>query len=129
MIRKALSIFFLSAYLISSTELNQLMKFPLFIKHFIEHKHNDSQLTLVGFIEMHYAHSNENATDYEEDMKLPFKSHDLCSSVSKVSFVPGQWEDFAFQLADTGQEIYSAYQDEFLPSASLSSIWQPPKFC
>lgn len=129
MLRKALSIFFLTIYLISSTELNQLMKFPLFIKHFIEHQDKDAQLTLERFIAMHYADQDINDSDQDEDMKLPFKTHNTCVSSSSVSFVPNNLGDLIINVVCSEQKSYSNYQEEFLPSSYLSSIWQPPKSC
>lgn len=78
---------------------------------------------------MHYANQDIQDDDYDEDMKLPFKKHNVCPGTSLVSFVPANDEEFTFRLSDTGREIYSSYQDVFLPSTSLSSIWQPPKAC
>lgn len=128
-LRKTLSIFFLTIYLISSTEFNQLMKFPLFIKHFIVHKDQDSQLTLERFIAMHYADQDINDADQDEDMKLPFKTHNTCLSSSSVSFVPANLGDLTIKVVSSEQKFYSNYHEKFLPSSYLSSIWQPPKSC
>lgn len=86
-------------------------------------------MSLIGFIEMHYAHEDVKDADYDEDMKLPFKSHNLGFGISSLSFVPGDHKDFIFKLPDTGQEFSFFYKDAFLPSTLLSSIWQPPKAC
>ncbi|MEO6305597.1 MAG: hypothetical protein ABIP51_20710 [Bacteroidia bacterium] len=128
-IRKSFSIFLLSVYLISSTELNQFMKLPLFVKHFIEHKDKDAQLTLSEFIEIHYAHGDVKDADYDEDMKLPFKTHDACSGLSSVSFIPNNFENLSLKPLHSEENSYSHYQEKFLTSSWLSSIWQPPKSC
>jgi hypothetical protein len=105
------------------------MKFPLFIKHFIEHKNKDAQLSLADFIEMHYAESDVKDANYDEDMKLPFKTHNACSGLGGVFFIPNHFADFFTSPLRTGENSYSHYQEKFLASSYLSSIWQPPKSC
>ncbi len=76
---------------------------------------------------MHYTSDDLKDADYDEDMKLPFKSHNICPVTSMVSFVPGNSTDFTFKLPDPVEETYFSYRDSFLSSTLLSSIWQPPK--
>lgn len=105
------------------------MKLPLFVKHFIEHKNKDTQLSLSGFIEMHYAHNDIKHADHDEDMKLPFKTHDACSGISSISFIPHNFDDLLIKPLRSEKNTFSNYQEKFLTSSYLSSIWQPPKFC
>lgn len=105
------------------------MKLPLFVKHFIEHKSKDAELSLSGFIEMHYAHSDVKYADYDEDMKLPFKTHDNCSGVSGISFIPNNFAVLSIKPLYSEKIFYSNYQEKFLTSSCFSSIWQPPKAC
>jgi hypothetical protein len=69
------------------------MKLPLFVKHFIEHKDKDAQLSLSKFIEMHYANTDVKDVDYDEDMKLPFKTHNICIGITSICFIPTSFED------------------------------------
>ncbi len=124
-----MSIFLLSAYLISATELNQLMKIPQFIEHFIVHKGKDSQMSLSEFIEMHYVQSDDKDADHDEDMKLPFKTHNICANGIGISFVPDSFIDLSFKPTSSEEKSYSNYKVKFLTSSYLSSIWQPPKSC
>jgi hypothetical protein len=105
------------------------MKLPLFVKHFIEHKGKDNQLSLSKFIEMHYAHGDVKDADYDEDMKLPFKTHNSCSGISGISFIPNSFIDLCIKPLSSKENSYSHYQERFLTSSYLSSIWQPPKSC
>ncbi|MDP1801412.1 MAG: hypothetical protein Q8L81_08675 [Bacteroidota bacterium] len=105
------------------------MKLPLFVKHFIEHKSMDSHLSLSGFIEMHYAHNDTKDADNDEDMKLPFKTHDACSGITGVSFISNNFADLSIQPLRSAENSYSNYQEKFLTPSCLSSIWQPPKTC
>lgn len=75
--RKYFTIILLVFYLFSSTELSQVIKLPIFIEHFKEHSAANPKLTLFGFIKLHYFNGDPDAPDYETNMKLPFKKHDL----------------------------------------------------
>jgi hypothetical protein len=105
------------------------MKVPLFVKHFIEHKTKDHQLTLLEFIEMHYASTDVKDTDYDEDMKLPFKTHNSCVGITSISFIPNSFADLLIKPILSEENSYFNYQERFLTSSCPSSIWQPPKAC
>lgn len=126
-LKRIFAITLLSVYLISLTELNQLVKLPLLVEHFIKHKEKDSQLSLLAFLDMHYAHGDVKDADYDEDMQLPFKSHDKCVNASFISFVPNNFDDLSAKPVLTENKIYSVYSEQFIQSSYLSFIWQPPK--
>lgn len=128
-LKKGIAIFFLSVYLISLTELNQLVKIPVLIEHFIEHKEKNNELSLWQFLNMHYAHGDVHDVDYDRDMQLPFKSHDGCVGSLIVVFVPGSFSNLVAKAIPTQNNEYSVYTEKLLSSSYLSSIWQPPKFC
>jgi hypothetical protein len=119
----------LSVYLISLTELNQLVKIPVLIEHFIEHKEKNTELSLWQFLDMHYAHGDVKDADYDRDMQLPFKSHDGCISSLMPVFVPGSFSLILERPIPLENNNYFIYTEQFLNSAFLSSIWQPPKSC
>ncbi|MBL7912783.1 MAG: hypothetical protein JNJ41_17095 [Bacteroidia bacterium] len=105
------------------------MKLPLFVKHFFEHKDKDAQLSLFGFIEMHYIHADDNDADHDEDMKLPFKTHNICASGIAISLIPDNFSNLSIKPLRSEKNSYSNYKEKFLSSSYLSSIWQPPKAC
>jgi hypothetical protein len=43
--------------------------------------------------------------------------------------MPSQFEALSQKPVNTKKNAYSVYTDLFLPSAYLSTIWQPPKAC
>lgn len=115
-------------YLFSTTELHQLLKAPLLIEHLIEHKEENSQLTLWQFLQMHYASENVKDKDYDKDMKLPFKTHDNCVA----SFIPVYLPTQKVVIIKPELFIENKYfkpQENLLPSTFLSNIWQPPRSC
>lgn len=119
----------MSVYLISFTELNQLMKLPVFVNHFFVHKGKDARLTLTAFIKMHYTHEDDNDGDRDEDMKLPFKTHAGCSSIGFTSNIHQSLDELFIAPFGEEKNTYANHQEQFLTSAYLASIWQPPKTC
>ena len=128
-LKKIFVISLLSIYLISITELSQLVKLPALVEHFIEHKAKDTSLSLIDFLSNHYAQDNDHDGDEEREMKLPFKSHDGCINSIVSESVPSSFYYLPAKPVFTESKSYSTYTEQFLQSTYLSTIWQPPKFC
>jgi hypothetical protein len=128
-LKKTISLFFLVIYLLSITQLTELLKLPLLIEHYKEHKQQDATLNLSEFLYMHYAHGNVKDADYEKDMKLPFKSM-MSAKIAYVSFFvpfPVFNQNLIMYLKIDTQQ-FSNYS--FIYSAAyLCCIWNPPKSC
>ncbi len=114
-------------YLLSATELNQLLKLPVLFSHFVEHQQIDPSMSFGAFLYHHYAIDHEDDGDAATDNKLPFKSHDhCCSFVFPISIF------YTLQLSQL-KTIIIEKKDIFFPSLTnilstyLSSIWQPPR--
>lgn len=124
--KRVFTILFLSVYLFSSTELNQLLKLPILHEHFKEHHAENNSLSMFDFIIMHYSSNDTNKSDQDEDMKLPFKSPDSCFSASIIAFIP-QPIEFVQRTVFLENEPINNYTYIEFSSSYLSSIWQPPK--
>ena len=125
--KKFFAISFLFIYLFSTTKLHQLLKAPLLIEHFIEHREENQGITIWQFLYIHYAMGDIMDADYEKDMRLPFKSHDTCVSVVS-NFVVSLPETFSVpQLKPILEEQNFSTKDKFLHTSFLSNIWQPPR--
>ncbi|MBP7274287.1 MAG: hypothetical protein KA974_10615 [Saprospiraceae bacterium] len=124
--KRAVAILFLSIYLFATTHLGELLKFPLLIEHYYEHKAQDNSITFLGFLEMHYAHGNVKDADYDKDMKLPFKSINF--DIGKIVYY------FQPQLSFTFKKPFfiAVHKQKFprtsvhISSSYLDAIWQPP---
>jgi len=128
-LKKVISILFLAIYLLTTTQLCELLKLPLLVEHYREHKQQNKDLTILGFLEIHYAHGSPKDADYDKDMKLPFKSLTNTNFLS-VSFctpflVLKQQPVVLFYKIENH---FSSYSFTYT-SAYLSAIWQPPKYC
>jgi hypothetical protein len=123
--KRAIAIVFLSAYLLSSTELHELFRLPLFVEHFIVHN-QQQDISLKDFIVLHYFSGDIRDADYADDMKLPFKGHwDLSSFRSLCFIIPFTTVRQSGALAFSVE--YNHYIHSFMPSAQIENIWQPPR--
>jgi len=129
-LKQYIAIFFLSAYLLSTTQLHELLKLPVLVEHFIEHKQQDPKMNFLEFLCMHYAHGNVRDADYDKDMRLPFKS---CNSNinNTISFcTPATDHTFSFTerlYPVVVNKTFFPKDERFYASDYLSFIWQPPR--
>ncbi len=126
--RRLSAYLFLLVYLFANTELHELAKVGAFVAHFAEHQKENKDITLIEFVKIHYLSGNVMDADYEQDMKLPFKTTD-CSNSSPTHTIPLP-VFFVFQpdvlIKSAGLPLYD---QSALPSSHLADIWQPPKAC
>ena len=128
-VKNKLSIFLLIIYLFSFTELSQLLKLPMLVKHFIEHTKSDPVMTFSTFIKLHYLNGSSKDADYEKDMKLPFKSVD---NLSFITFTFENTSEVINLQTFESEKISSETPSHYVFSSSfcyLDAIWQPPQFC
>ena len=130
--RRVLAILFLSVYLISTTELGQLLKFPMLVEHYFEHKEKNPQINVMEFLALHYEgnhlENHPHDEDYEHDQQLPFIVHIDVLSVSFVLTPPFSFEIETRKLV--GKEPKALpLDDAFSDNNYLSAIWQPPQSC
>ncbi|MFH6964229.1 hypothetical protein [Flavobacterium plurextorum] len=111
----------------SVTQLVELIKLPVMVEHYVEHKEQNPNLTFFQFLCIHYQGQDVYDADYEKDMKLPFKSH---TNISSVVFYPLLQEYKTIQKVNYKYKKQNLYTYSFsYSSISLSSIWQPPRDC
>lgn len=119
---------FLGVYLISSTELRQLLKFPLLIQHYAEHKAENKSLRLLQFLAMHYNDEDIIDLDYSKDQQLPFKSQNGYTGAVLSVFEPTSVYTLIPKTFHYVTNHRFISNDDFTHTVFLSSIWQPPKF-
>jgi len=120
-----LIIFFLISYLVSTTQLSQVLRLPILVEHFIEHTEKDHNLSLWHFLVLHYDH-HEPDGDYETDRKLPFMTPSDMATI--VVYFNDPYHFVIKNELIQGKEIFFHYEPN-VQSSYLSAIWQPPKFC
>ena len=129
--KKVIAILFLGLYLTTTTEIFELLKFPVLLSHFLEHQSDNNQITFVRFLEMHYSSQNNHFKNNHNDTKLPFKNHHCCSSCSSlITFLEPSIHFIFNKNVFTPLYIESNYSNTFdIKSNFQSTIWQPPKIC
>lgn len=115
----------MTVYLLSQTEFHQLVKLPLLLEHYIEHRAESPEMGFLDFLEMHYLHGSPQDHDFAKDQRLPFKSSD-CNTVVIPAVLPTTeitlpaWVYFA-------DRIQEALHAEPVISRASAEIWQPPR--
>ncbi len=123
---KRLSVFFVFVVVVfTQTQLYQVLKLPVLIQHFFEHKRENNRLSLSQFLLMHYACKDKHVQDDSRDMQLPYKVVNTHTLI--VEGMPVQLE---LQLQRT-TEYYTApagvMPDDFHKQDLHKLIWQPPR--
>ncbi len=125
-VKKLISILLLTLYLVSTTELYQLLKMPLLIEHYIQHKSLNPEMSFTAFLKTHYDHPVKDS-DHDQDQRLPFVSH---ASLLSVVFTINPSLDFhCIEKVCNPIEIKKTfYKSALYNKEILNSIWQPPRF-
>ena len=126
--RKHIAIVLLSVYLLSFQEFRQVLKFPLLIEQFVKHEVVGNDYTLMGFIEHHYF-NNIKDSDYQQDMKLPFKTYDFSMVSSSMVIILVEIENY---LPEKPKSIIAERKSNFVyikefVSEYHYSVFQPPE--
>jgi len=110
--------------MLSATEISQLFKLPKLIEHVNAH-----QLSLWEFLCMHYGQGNVFDTDYNEDMKLPFKMENNTVALTSSAYFPLLSTVNIIVPTEYTEKNNYVVTEQFILSCYLSNIWQPPKSC
>lgn len=129
--KKQLSISFLLLYLLTTFNCFELLKLPILIEHYKEHKNLNKDIDFIDFMSIHYFSRTIIDDDYEKDTKLPFKSNDTFNNcnISNVYIFQYNKIDIQELFYEINLTTYFVITDDFAVSQNHNSIWQPPKFC
>ncbi|MCC7050199.1 MAG: hypothetical protein IT239_00250 [Bacteroidia bacterium] len=123
---KKIAIGFLLLYSFSVTELNELLKVPFLISHFLDHKDQKLSVTFTDFIKEHYTHHSTNEQD-QEHHQLPFKNHVDLVLFSTLIAIP---HNHAFELQtvfSSDEPVLVAIHKSNYSFQFKNKKWQPPK--
>lgn len=117
--------FLLLLFLVQSTQFGEVLKTPLLITHFIQHKNLYPETTVLGFLKMHYFDKTVIDADYAQDMQLPFKTVDTHFLLLQLSLPP-----LTVQLVTVFCYVSAnklSNKSLAKPSSFQVEIFQPPK--
>lgn len=83
----------------------------------------------MQFLYIHYAMGDVKDSDYEKDMKLPFKAHHNCVTSISNMYVPLYKKVSIQKLIQYSEKKMFAKKDSSPLTSFLSNIWQPPRPC
>jgi hypothetical protein len=109
-------------YLVSFTEFSEVLRLPLLVEHYTEHKNKVNDLSFWEFLVMHY--ETDVAHD-DQDMSLPFKDCDHSFNGATV-VLPVQ----KIALTEQALKVSPNYTSFYLlhePQLLAGDIFQPPK--
>ena len=124
MVKKIFALMFGVLILNSATEMHQLLKLPFFIQHYLHHRHQDSSMSIMDFLKIHYSngqHPNDN--DDSDDNELPFKS---IGDISHID-TPVLEKRTASSSNIYQREKPVSYYTESIPAHRSFSIFHPPR--
>jgi len=123
--RRRTAILLLLIYTMGATELDQLLRVPLLVKHFVIHKSENPGITVAMFIKMHYIDRQLFDGDYLEDMQLPFKqADDHCLILATV--VPEPLVTVYHETPLLPYE-YNLFNNPYKPLLNGGNIFKPPR--
>ena len=125
--RRMLAIFLLTVYVVGTTEAYQLLKVPALVVHFIQHAQEDPELDVVNFLRMHYAEDQRMTLDWQQDMQLPFKTHEDGMSLLPLCYEPMMFQVLVQHPATDKERIQNDYYLNSAPGIYAADIFQPPK--
>jgi hypothetical protein len=124
---KAAAIFLLSIYMLTFAEFHHILRIPLLVQHFREHRQLDPSISFLSFIQLHYVGLIEVDEDYEQDRQLPFREADCGLSAINISCecpVP------SIEIVGQSEEIanhFILYDEDNNSLLSVADIFQPPR--
>lgn len=124
--RKWIAFFLIGICVSTQTEFHQLLKLPVLVQHFMEHREKDSSTSLLAFLKEHYSAFDERDADYDRDMQLPFKTHD-CVNAAVVFYNPAPSFDIVSIPSFEAIASFPITRETSLPTTTTGNIWQPPR--
>ncbi|SFV31270.1 hypothetical protein [Thermoflavifilum thermophilum] len=131
--RRLLAIVFLQIYFLAFVEGHEFLRVPLLIQHYITHKHENPQMSLLDFFSLHYSGKIIYDADWQQDMQLPFKSvpaNDLCLYALSSIVTPLQYSrNIQLSPPEPHSSLHLPQNNQDLcPVNIISEILKPPRY-
>jgi hypothetical protein len=119
-----INIFLITAAL-NTVTLNQFSKLPLFVIHYVHHWHNNNDISLLDFIQMHYFGNDQRDNDNEQDKQLPLKS--VAIDAFQTFTAPTIFDILYRSRIAFISTPSASMKDQFIPTGIVADIFRPPK--
>jgi hypothetical protein len=124
--KKFLTYFLLAVYVFSFTEARQALKLPNLVEHYISYTLKYKDASFFSFFKTHYWDAQTKDSDYDQDMKLPFKICDFSGINVDFSVLPKIFE-FSVEHKEFFKETKQnfGYSEPFT-TYNIASVFRPP---
>jgi hypothetical protein len=123
-LRQAILFILSAVFMFSATELHQLIRLPQLVAHYHEHKAANSDITLLGFLQLHYTADHPLDNDEDDDSQLPFKTTEAISHVD-FSLNIGRFEQHS--QPEFVVVVNQISHPEGNPCHRVYSVFRPPQ--
>ena len=110
---------------LTQTELHQVLKLPVLIVHFQEHRALNKEISLLDFFIDHYVDQIILDNDDQRDSQLPFKTTH-CVNTTIVALSEPVQLDLRPREASIERE-FNIHRADFPRAGALHNIFQPPR--
>ncbi|MCO5233712.1 MAG: hypothetical protein M9888_08265 [Chitinophagales bacterium] len=124
--KRLVSISFLFIFLSANTAFGEVLKLPLLIQHYTEHKQEESAISFIHFLAEHYTGKVNHQHNNHHHDNLPFKTLNAHAG-SVISLIPNSIFSLQKQIFPEDSTIISAYLQSNYANTYLNGIWQPPR--
>ena len=116
----------MTIYMLSFAEFHNLLRIPVLIEHFKEHRQLDAEISFFSFIKLHYFDPIVVDDDYQRDQQLPFRDADSCpvALANVCDFVPLNVEIAPPTILP---RVFHPYKEIKTPRFESFDIFQPPR--
>ena len=121
----AISLLLLYFFLVN-TELREIVRLPILLEHFTEHKLQNKDVSFLDFIVLHYFSSDVKDADHERDEQLPFRGVHWEESSAPVALPVESFNGPVPGIPHTILKV-EMHLSRFHSSLFQFTIWQPPK--
>lgn len=124
--KKWLTILFFIVFISVGTEFNQILRLPLLVNHFIQHKNSNHYLHFLTFLQEHYLINHGDDADKKQDDALPFKTITSNNFTIDFFFTNQLYSEVIPSTEFTSTNIPN--NDKIPISLIINMIWAPPRF-
>lgn len=120
--KKAVLILTSVLFLNTSTELHQVFRLPFLLEHYRQHRQQDSCLSFISFLKIHYTNNHPEDNDDNEDNRLPFKD---AGNINHTD-IPIMGAKSVPAIAFEHKSVKATYRLAYIPDQRADSIFHPP---
>lgn len=126
-VRRLMIIALIGLYAGVYTPAVDLLKLPFLLAHYQEHRQENTAISLLDFLRLHYFSAHERSMDLDKHRQLPFKKGECSLTSLSVPALPLVERSLPEVPSFFAPIIFCADVDENFASAYLTCIWQPPR--